>query len=210
MSISRWWRRCARRRGPRQRDAVLSGRAERVGAVALVEDNRSLQRAGREPAVEAVSFRGRSAGRRRAGGASAHRSRAAGAHARVSGSAFWAWSCGGDWSWMVSLRRCWTGRKMRPRCRGRRWPRCWPSTGCVRRAANWPSNSAGFLPPRWMICWASRRRRSTTRACIAAWIACCRTRRALEQHLKQRYGELFAAQFDVLLYDLTSSYVEGV
>jgi len=31
----------------------------------------------------------------------------------------------------------------------------------------------------------------------------------LEQHLKQRYGELFAAEFDVLLYDLTSSYVEG-
>src|ERR1700723_507813 len=31
----------------------------------------------------------------------------------------------------------------------------------------------------------------------------------LEQHLKQRYGELFGAQFDVLLYDLTSSYVEG-
>lgn len=32
---------------------------------------------------------------------------------------------------------------------------------------------------------------------------------ALEQHLRQRYGELFAAEFDVLLYDLTSSYVEG-
>ena len=31
----------------------------------------------------------------------------------------------------------------------------------------------------------------------------------LEQHLKQRYGELFAAEFDVLLYDLTSSYVDG-
>jgi transposase len=31
----------------------------------------------------------------------------------------------------------------------------------------------------------------------------------LEQHLKQRYGELFGAEFDVLLYDLTSSYVEG-
>jgi transposase len=31
----------------------------------------------------------------------------------------------------------------------------------------------------------------------------------LERHLKQRYGELFAAEFDVLLYDLTSSYVEG-
>ena len=30
-----------------------------------------------------------------------------------------------------------------------------------------------------------------------------------ERHLAQRYGELFAAQYDVLLYDLTSSYVEG-
>jgi transposase len=32
---------------------------------------------------------------------------------------------------------------------------------------------------------------------------------ALERHLKQRYGELFEAEFDVLLYDLTSTYVEG-
>jgi transposase len=32
---------------------------------------------------------------------------------------------------------------------------------------------------------------------------------ALERHLKQRYGELFGAAFDVLLYDLTSTYVEG-
>ncbi len=31
----------------------------------------------------------------------------------------------------------------------------------------------------------------------------------LERHLRDRYGELFAAEFDVLLYDLTSSYVEG-
>jgi hypothetical protein len=34
-------------------------------------------------------------------------------------------------------------------------------------------------------------------------------KKALEQHLKQRYGELFGAEFDVLLYDLTSSHVEG-
>ena len=32
---------------------------------------------------------------------------------------------------------------------------------------------------------------------------------ALERHLTTRYGELFAAEFDVLLYDLTSSSVEG-
>ncbi|MGH9206060.1 MAG: IS1634 family transposase, partial [Acidimicrobiales bacterium] len=31
----------------------------------------------------------------------------------------------------------------------------------------------------------------------------------LERHLTSRYGELFQAEFDVLLYDLTSSYVEG-
>jgi transposase len=31
----------------------------------------------------------------------------------------------------------------------------------------------------------------------------------LERHLKQRYGELFGAEFNVLLYDLTSTYVEG-
>src|ERR1051325_5143712 len=33
---------------------------------------------------------------------------------------------------------------------------------------------------------------------------------ALERHLKDRYGALFGAEFDVLLYDLTSTYVEGV
>jgi transposase len=32
----------------------------------------------------------------------------------------------------------------------------------------------------------------------------------LERHLKDRYGELFGAEFDVLLYDLTSTYVEGL
>ena len=31
----------------------------------------------------------------------------------------------------------------------------------------------------------------------------------LEQHLKQRYGELFGAEFELMLYDLTSTYVEG-
>jgi hypothetical protein len=31
----------------------------------------------------------------------------------------------------------------------------------------------------------------------------------LERHLKERYDALFQAEFNVLLYDLTSSYVEG-
>ena len=32
---------------------------------------------------------------------------------------------------------------------------------------------------------------------------------SIERHLTVRYGELFAAELDLLLYDLTSSYVEG-
>ena len=31
----------------------------------------------------------------------------------------------------------------------------------------------------------------------------------LERHLKQRYGELFGAEFDVLPYDLTSTLCRG-
>ena len=31
----------------------------------------------------------------------------------------------------------------------------------------------------------------------------------LEQHLKYCYGELFALDFDLLLYDVTSTYFEG-
>jgi len=34
-------------------------------------------------------------------------------------------------------------------------------------------------------------------------------KKELEQHLRRKYGELFQAEFDVLLYDLTSTYIEG-
>ena len=34
-------------------------------------------------------------------------------------------------------------------------------------------------------------------------------KRALETHLKQRFGELFALDYDLLLYDVTSTYFEG-
>jgi transposase len=33
---------------------------------------------------------------------------------------------------------------------------------------------------------------------------------ALEEHLKKKWGELFSAKFEVLLYDLTSTYFEGL
>src|SRR6266403_2449819 len=58
--------------GPRQKTLWLPGRTERFGTGALVEDGGSLQRTGREGAVETVSLasrasRGRSAGGARAG-----------------------------------------------------------------------------------------------------------------------------------------------
>src|SRR5215471_5831855 len=68
------------------------------------------------------------------------------------------------------------GTTNQPMCPGRVWPRCWPSTGCARRAANWPLNSGGSHRRRWTICWGWKKPRSTTRAYIAAWIAFCRTR----------------------------------
>ena len=52
-------------------------------------------------------------------------------------------------------------------------------------------------------------RRSTRIGSIARSITCSRTRQALEAHLSERCGELFAVQNDVLLYDVTSTYFEG-
>jgi len=39
---------------------------------------------------------------------------------------------------------------------------------------------------------------------------CCRTSPAIETHLKERLGELFALDYDLLLYDVTSTYFEGL
>lgn len=33
---------------------------------------------------------------------------------------------------------------------------------------------------------------------------------ALEQHLRRRLGELFALEYDLLLYDVTSTFFEGL
>jgi transposase len=35
-------------------------------------------------------------------------------------------------------------------------------------------------------------------------------KQALEQHLRRRLGELFALKYDLLLYDVTSTYFEGL
>ena len=60
-----------------------------------------------------------------------------------------------------------------------------------------------------MIYWESKKASSTTPGCTVALDHILPHKTKLERHLKQRYGELFGAEFDVLLYDLTSTYVEG-
>src|SRR5215813_218307 len=97
----------------------------------------------------------------------------------------------------------------RPMCPGRVWPRYWRSIGCVRRAASWPLKNAGTPARLWMICSRSRKARSTTPGCTGVWTGFCRTRRSWSSISNNVYGELFGAEFDVLLYDLTSTYVEG-
>ncbi len=43
-----------------------------------------------------------------------------------------------------------------------------------------------------------------------SWIASCRTRDELCRHLVERWKTLFDAKFDIILYDLTSTYFEGL
>src|SRR6267143_4060467 len=76
-------RNCPHCRRSAAEDLMLPGRIERFGTGALVEDGGSLQRAGRERAVETVSRPGRASAGRSPGGACAGEPGTAGAHAPV-------------------------------------------------------------------------------------------------------------------------------
>ena len=51
--------------------------------------------------------------------------------------------------------------------------------------------------------------RRSTRIVSTARSIICFHKAALEAHLSKRYGELFAVENEVLLYDVTSTYFEG-
>ncbi|HXA49652.1 MAG TPA: hypothetical protein VNV86_05085 [Candidatus Acidoferrum sp.] len=53
---------------------------------------------------------------------------------------------------------------------------CAPGSELAIEERWYPSKSAGIHRPPSMICWGSKKARSTTRVCIAAWIAFCRRR----------------------------------
>src|SRR5271169_918808 len=74
---------CPHRRWSAAEDLMLPGRIERFGTGALAEDRASLQRAGRDGAVETVSRPGGASAGRSAGGARAGERGTAGAHAPV-------------------------------------------------------------------------------------------------------------------------------
>jgi hypothetical protein len=138
--------------GPRQK-AVLPRRTERFCASALAEDDRSLQRTGRDAATETVSVAPGTAIRRSTSGARSDQQGASGRGSSVLVGSVW--KCGSVWRWTASSKPWWMSTK--PTCRGRAWPPCWRSIGCARPAANCRLKSAGIAPPRWMICWDRRR-----------------------------------------------------
>ena len=62
---------------------------------------------------------------------------------------------------------------------------------------------------RWPICWAPTSGWPRSTSSIAAMTGCWSTKQALFDHLTGRWRDLFNARFDLLLYDLTSTYFEA-
>ena len=65
-------------------------------------------------------------------------------------------------------------------------------------------------PPLWKTCSASPTAPSPRTACTARSTACVKAKEPIENDLKERYGVLFGIDYDLLLYDLTSTYFEGL
>ena len=75
--------------------------------------------------------------------------------------------------------------------------------------SEWRLHREWFDKTAWPICWARIQvlRRSTS--FIAVRTVCCTHKQAVFDHLGRRWGDLFEASFEVLLYDLTSTYFES-
>jgi transposase len=63
---------------------------------------------------------------------------------------------------------------------------------------------------RWRICWGLPVERVDDKRLYRARERLLPHKQALEQHLRRRLGELFTLEYDVLLYDVTSTYFEGL
>ena len=69
--------------------------------------------------------------------------------------------------------------------------------------------ATGSTPARWPTCCTPTSRWPRRTRCTAAWTSSSAHKDELFKFLCRRWGELFEAKFDVLLYDLTSTYFES-
>lgn len=95
------------------------------------------------------------------------------------------------------------------KCPGPRWWNCWLGTGFVNRAARCSSTKIGLGTRRWTCCSVASAAVAEKDRLYRALDRIAAHKAALEQHLAERWCDLFGASFDVLLYDLTSTYFEG-
>src|SRR5271157_6332677 len=86
--------------------------------------------------------------------------------------------------------------------------RRWSATGSSIRAANGVCTGCGSSKAPWAICSARISRWSRRTRSIVASTSSSRTKRRCSR-IRQRWQDLFGARFDVLLYDLTSTYFES-
>ena len=82
--------------------------------------------------------------------------------------------------------------------------------GCASPPVSYMWPSGGIAPRRWKICWGCQAKTSTTSVCTARLDRVLPHKEAIEKHLVKRLGELFELDYDLLLYDVTSTYFEGV
>ena len=86
--------------------------------------------------------------------------------------------------------------------------KCWRPIGSSRRAANGGCIANGSSTAPWPISSAPTSASPKRTSSTPATTCCIAHKQALFSHLTQRWRDLFNASFDVLLYDLTSTYFE--
>ena len=123
------------------------------------------------------------------------------------GDVWLAWGCGGCWNWTSSWRidAARTGRSAVGHRGGDSHRR--PLLQAAERIAHRTRRGIGRRP--WRTCWAWRWRRCIRTGCMRGWTCCCRARKRSRNTCAQRLGDLFDLEYDLLLYDVTSTYFEG-
>ena len=119
----------------------------------------------------------------------------------------WRWRCGAGRAWRSCASDC--CRRARSASPGRRWRPCWWRRGCASRRASCTLPRIGIGARRCAICCSLSDEQVNKDRLYRALDHLLVHKAALEAHLSQRCGELFAVQNEVLLYDVTSTYFEG-